>query len=106
MHADLYVRHFILDDHRQLAGIIDWGELHRNDPAIDLAMVFQFLPPGSARGHFWKEYGLPRPTQLRLARLSALDHILTVLRYGSEIDDADLIREGQTGIQYVMATSE
>lgn len=103
VHADLYVRHFILDEDRQLAGIIDWGEMHRNDPAIDLALVFQFLPPGRARDCFWQEYGSARPEQLRLARFSALDHILTVLRYGSEIDDTDLIREGQAGVQYVLS---
>lgn len=104
-HGDLYVRHLVVDDTRKLTGVIDWGDVQRNDPAIDLAIVFHFLPPGAARDRFWRAYGNASPTQLCLARFSALDHVLTVLRYGHEIGDEDLAREGRLGVEYVLAAA-
>ena len=103
VHGDLYVRHLILGTDDSLCGIIDWGDLQRNDPAIDLALVFSFLPPGQARDTFWSEYGLVDDQRRQLARMSALDHILSVLRYGHEIGDEALLREGQLGLNYVLS---
>lgn len=35
VHGDLHARHVVLDGSR-VAGIIDWGDVHLGDPAIDL----------------------------------------------------------------------
>ena len=101
VHADLYARHLVINGQNQLVGIIDWGDVHRNDPAVDLAVVFQLLSPGAPRENFWRGYGSSSQSQHHLARFSALDHLLTILRYGHEIADADLLRIGSFGIDRV-----
>jgi aminoglycoside phosphotransferase (APT) family kinase protein len=51
VHGDLYARHLLVDDQRGLCGVIDWGDVHLGEPALDLMIAFSFLPP-AARGAF------------------------------------------------------
>ena len=37
VHGDLYARHVLLDEAARPCGIIDWGDIHLGDPAIDIA---------------------------------------------------------------------
>lgn len=54
-HGDFYARHLLY--HRgHLAGVIDWGDVHLGDPAVDLSIAFSFLPP-EAREDFKHAYG-------------------------------------------------
>jgi aminoglycoside phosphotransferase (APT) family kinase protein len=43
VHGDLHPRNLVLRDGR-LAGVLDWGDLHGGDPAVDLAGVWMVLP--------------------------------------------------------------
>lgn len=43
VHGDLYCRHLMFDDNK-LSGIIDWGDVGINSPAVDLGVVFSFYP--------------------------------------------------------------
>src|SRR5262249_46775455 len=52
VHGDLYSRHLLVDETGTLAGVIDWGDVHRGDRATDLAIAFTFLPP-AARADFF-----------------------------------------------------
>lgn len=56
VHGDLYARHLLLDDDLLAAGVIDWGDVHLGDPAVDLALAHGFLPP-SAHAIFRDAYG-------------------------------------------------
>jgi aminoglycoside phosphotransferase (APT) family kinase protein len=71
VHGDLHVRHFLLGEHGELSGVIDWGDLCRSDPAIDLMLLWSFLPVAS-RAVFLDAYGPVRPDQLLRARVLAL----------------------------------
>lgn len=94
VHGDLYVRHLLVGEDRTLAGVIDWGDLHRGDPAIDLSIAFIVLPP-EAHKAFRDAYGSIEEATWQVARLRAIWHTLTVLLYAADIGDADLVRETQ-----------
>jgi len=94
-HGDLYVRHLLVDDEGHLSGIIDWGDLHKGDPAVDLSVGWSFLPP-EARDAFRQAYGPIEDSTWRLARLRALHYGVVLLEYARGIGDARLFREGRT----------
>ena len=54
-HCDLHFRHLLVEDGR-LSGVIDWGDVARADPAIDL-MAYWFALPAFARSDFLRAYG-------------------------------------------------
>lgn len=39
VHGDLYSRHLIFKDTKDLAGIIDWGDVHIGNPGYDLSII-------------------------------------------------------------------
>jgi aminoglycoside phosphotransferase (APT) family kinase protein len=93
VHGDLYARHLLVDGHGTLAGVIDWGDLHVNDPAADLSIAWSFLPP-SAREEFRRSYGAIDTRSWRLARLRALHYAAVLMDYGRGTRDATLVQEG------------
>jgi|SRR5215217_921475 len=68
-HGDLHVRHLLVDDAGALTGVIDWGDLCRGDPSVDLSLVWSLLP---ARDAFLAAYGPVSDDQLLRARVIAL----------------------------------
>jgi aminoglycoside phosphotransferase (APT) family kinase protein len=100
VHGDLYTRHLLVDENKQLSGVIDWGDLHLGDPAIDLSIAYGFLPP-SAREIFQRAYGPIDDGTWRLARFKALQTAVAVVAYGHDVADADLLREGQIALRYI-----
>jgi aminoglycoside phosphotransferase (APT) family kinase protein len=69
VHGDLHLRHVFVQAGR-LSGVIDWGDVCRADPAIDLVLVWGALPP-AARPGFFAEYGeVPEDGLLRARVLS------------------------------------
>jgi aminoglycoside phosphotransferase (APT) family kinase protein len=73
VHGDLHFRHVLVDAGRAnpLAGIIDWGDLCRGDPAMDLHLAWSLLPR-AARPAFWTAYGPIEPDQALRARVVGL----------------------------------
>lgn len=69
-HGDLHDRQVLVHDGR-LSGVIDWVDLCRGDPAIDLIMLWSFVPP-SGRGAFVDAYGAADDAMLLRARVLAL----------------------------------
>jgi aminoglycoside phosphotransferase (APT) family kinase protein len=102
VHGDLYVRHLLVDDRVRLCGIIDWGDVHLGDPACDLMIALTFLP-AEARPDFQAAYGKIDEPTWRLARFRALQHTATITKYGFEIADEDLFREGRAGLERLAA---
>jgi aminoglycoside phosphotransferase (APT) family kinase protein len=97
VHGDLYARHVFVDDEFRAAGIIDWGDLHRGDPALDLSIGFTLIPP-RARPEFFDSYGAVEPRVIELARYRAIYHSAMVAHYGLRIADDQLIDIGIRGL--------
>lgn len=100
VHGDLYVRHLVVDPSQALCGVIDWGDVHIGDPALDLAIVFTYVPPEafSAFVESYQEVTARHEQDVTLwnrARFFSLRHALALLDYGHDIADADLIREAR-----------
>ena len=111
VHGDLYPRHLIVAEGR-LVGIIDWGDLHRGDPALDLGAAAAFLPP-AAWPAFWAAYGGvdaapggPGGWGKDWARacFRATWHTCATLAYGLAIGDAALLAEGRVALGHLAQT--
>jgi len=70
VHGDLHFRQVLVAD-RRVTGIVDWVDVCRSDPTIDLSMAWSFLP-ASQRGAFLEAYGEISDEQLLRARVLAL----------------------------------
>ena len=82
VHGDLHFRHLLVDDDDALCGVIDWGDLHLGDPALDLEVVWAVLPP-AARPAFFAAYGDVDDATLRRARVVAIYVGLALVAYGA-----------------------
>ena len=100
VHGDLYARHLMVDDDIRLRGVIDWGDVHLNDPAVDLSIAWSFLPP-AAREEFREAYGPIDEPSWRLARLRALHYGIVLLDYGQGSNDPMLVGEARTILRLV-----
>lgn len=100
VHGDLYARHVLLDERLRPCGVIDWGDLHVGDPAVDLAIAWSFLP-ARGRARFRAAYGSIDEDRWRIARLRALGHALETLVYGIDVGDPFLVRESEIALRHV-----
>jgi aminoglycoside phosphotransferase (APT) family kinase protein len=98
VHGDLYARHVRMDEDLRVSGIIDWGDLHLGDPALDLSIAFSAISP-QARGAFFEAYGADDRRSLELARYRAIYHCAMVVHYGLRVGDAELIEAGTKGLE-------
>jgi aminoglycoside phosphotransferase (APT) family kinase protein len=100
-HGDLHVRHVLVDG-GALSGVIDWGDVCRADPAVDLMLVWSFLPE-AGRDAFMREYG-PVDEERRIrARTLAVSLCAALAAYGRHQGHASLERECLGGLQRVLA---
>ena len=99
VHGDFYARHLLLDGQRRPAGVIDWGDVHAGDPALDLMVAFSLLA-APARGQFWDAYGPVAQRTRELALYRAIYHNALLAHYGHEIGDDDLRESGVTGLEF------
>lgn len=100
VHGDFYVRHILIDEKHRLAGVIDWGDLHLGDPAIDLAVAHSFLPPRS-HDTFRKAYGNISEQTWSLALLRSIYSNSLFMLYGYHSQDTDIVREGLRSLKLV-----
>jgi aminoglycoside phosphotransferase (APT) family kinase protein len=89
VHGDVYARHILLDERKRLSGVIDWGDLHYGQPAVDLAAVHLLIPPAN-HDAFFAVYGAVDDRTWRFARYRARHHLRMIERYCAEIDDEAL----------------
>lgn len=80
VHGDLYARHVLVDDAGAATGVIDWGDCHVGDVAVDLSLAHHMLPP-SAHDAFRRAYGSIDEPTWRLARFRAVVHATACLKY-------------------------
>lgn len=101
VHGDLYARHVLVDDGRRVSGVIDWGDLHAGDPALDLSIAYGFLPT-RAREAFLRAYGPVDARTRRMARLRAAFHSAALAWFADSIQDAALLREALAVLRTVL----
>ena len=100
VHGDLYARHVLVDDEDAPCGVIDWGDVHLGEPAVDLGLAASFLPPG-AHDAFREAYGPIDDATWRMARFRALLSAVSVLVYGHDTGDADVLHEGRKALEHL-----
>lgn len=101
VHGDLYARHLVVDDRGALAGVIDWGDVHRGDPALDISIAISYLPP-AARPSFRAAYGDIDADTWARARYRALHYGAALLDYGLDVGDAPMAEVGRTALRYAL----
>ena len=101
VHGDLHLRHLLVGDDGGLAGVIDWIDVCRADPAIDLPLYWAALTP-TARRAFLAEYGPVSGEQLVRARVLSVFLCATLAEYAAELGMAPLLREAVAGLDRSM----
>jgi aminoglycoside phosphotransferase (APT) family kinase protein len=100
VHGDLHLRHFLIQD-GALSGVIDWGDVCRGDPSIDLAVTWYALPP-DGRADFFAEYGRVSEGQVLRARVLSLFMCATLVIYGRHEGLDSLVRAALAGLDRSM----
>ena len=101
VHGDLHLRHAFVDDQR-LSGVIDWGDVCRSDPAVDLVLVWCALPP-PARAAFFDEYGPVEEAGLLRSRVLSL-FLCAVLALHARAEGLEHVeRESLDGLERTLA---
>jgi len=92
VHGDLYSRHLLVDESRSVVGVIDWGDSHVGDPALDIAIAWMFLPPASWPA-FLDAYGGVDDATWGRARFRAIAHCVYLQGFAQDREDEGLLRE-------------
>lgn len=101
VHGDLYACHLLVEEAGHLSGVIDWGDLHLGDPAVDLSIAFSFLPP-AARPALREAYGPVPEAAWDRARFRALHYGVVLLLYGRETGDEAFRAAGEHALRGAM----
>jgi aminoglycoside phosphotransferase (APT) family kinase protein len=101
-HGDLHFRHVLVDADGALAGVIDWGDVCRGDPSIDLSLLWSFFPP-EGRAAFLDAYGPLSEAQLLRARVLAVSLCTILAVYGHEEGMSGVEREALEGLERALA---
>jgi aminoglycoside phosphotransferase (APT) family kinase protein len=96
-HGDLHFRHLLLKG-GEMSGVIDWVDLCCADPAVDLQLVWSFLPP-RGRDAFMRTYGSVSEEQLLRARVLAFSLCAALACYGHEERMNTVEREAIAGLR-------
>lgn len=100
-HGDFHFRHVLVDDGR-VSGVIDWIDLCRGEPALDLQFVWSVLPP-DVRPAFFAEYGEVDDESLLRARVIAFHLGAALLEYGQHEGLPSLEREAHAALERAAA---
>jgi aminoglycoside phosphotransferase (APT) family kinase protein len=102
VHGDLYARHILVDANARPSGVIDWGDVHLGDPALDVQIAHLVLP-ASAHGAFRAAYGPIDERTWSAARYRAIYHAILELDYGVRADDAGMRASGAQALRLIEA---
>jgi aminoglycoside phosphotransferase (APT) family kinase protein len=91
VHGDLYPKHVLLSD-GVVSGVIDWGDVHLGDPAVDLKVAWMFLPL-EAHPAFFDSYGSVDSDTRALARFRATYHCFLSASYSIDVNEPSELRE-------------
>ena len=85
-----------------MSGVIDWIDICRGDPGIDLGVYWSFVPR-EGRAGFAAEYGPIEPDTLLRARVLALFLCATLAVWGRAQRDAALERGSVAALDRAVA---
>jgi aminoglycoside phosphotransferase (APT) family kinase protein len=97
VHGDLHFRQVLVGEDAGPTGVIDWVDVCRTDPAIDLSMLWSYLPR-EGREAFLAEYGAVTDEQLLRARVVALSLSAALAHYGHNKGFRAIEREALSGL--------
>jgi aminoglycoside phosphotransferase (APT) family kinase protein len=97
VHGDLHARHLLVDAAGRPTGVIDWGDVCRADPAVDLMLYWSYVPP-KGRAGFRSAYGPLTDAQLLRARVLAVFLAATLALYGHEQRMPAVLGEALAGL--------
>lgn len=98
--GDLYCRHLMFNNGK-LTGIIDWGDVAINNPAVDLAVVHSFYPK-ECHAIFLQHYGAVDPDVWKFARVLGLCSLAAIMLYADDVDDKILLDEAKISMQRML----
>jgi aminoglycoside phosphotransferase (APT) family kinase protein len=101
-HGDLHFRQVLVDG-PSLVGFVDWVDVCRADPGIDLQLAYAFLPL-EGRTAFFAEYGEVADDSIVRARVMALSLGAILARYGRDQGLPEIEREALASLD--RATSD
>jgi aminoglycoside phosphotransferase (APT) family kinase protein len=90
-------RHVLVDG-GAVSGVIDWGDVCRSDPAIDLPLLWSFVPP-EGRQAFLDAYAPVKDAQLLRARVLAIQLCAALAHYGRVEGNEGVERESVAGLE-------
>lgn len=102
VHGDLHIRNMLVDEEGRVCAVIDWGDTHIGHPALDISIVYSFLPP-EGREAFFKVYGDVNLEIKRMARFKAVYTLLLLLLYGDNLNDKLLVSDCMTALQFALS---
>jgi aminoglycoside phosphotransferase (APT) family kinase protein len=97
VHGDLHFRHLLVD-RGAASGVIDWGDVCLADAAIDLPLLWSFVPP-EGRAAFLEAYGPVNEAQLLRARVLAIQLCAALAEYARVEGNASVEREAVGGLE-------
>lgn len=101
VHGDLYSKHVLTTVGGSVTGVIDWGDVHIGDPAVDLAIIVSvFSKPD--RDVFFEIYGEPSSRVRDLAVMRAIHHSAVCLVYALNIGDRAFEEASRTALYGVL----
>ena len=98
VHGDFHLRHLLVDDAGRPAAVIDWVDLCRNDPGVDLVLYWCLLPP-EGRTEFRAAYGEPTEAQLVRGRILSLFLCGVLALWGNHEGVDSVKREALAGLE-------
>jgi aminoglycoside phosphotransferase (APT) family kinase protein len=109
VHGDLSARHLYVEREAgpgrracvALTGIIDWGDVHLGDRAVDLSVAIALFP-AVARSRFTDAYGSISAGTWARARFRAIQHASTTTLYAAGRGDHAWLRESQGSLGRVL----
>jgi aminoglycoside phosphotransferase (APT) family kinase protein len=102
VHGDLHFKNILVDAEGKVSGIIDWGDTHIGNRAVDLSFVYSFLP-AEGRSQFFKEYGEVDEGTRYLARFKAVFTSVLLLRYAHDQKDKEFIEAAKQSLNLALS---
>ncbi len=101
VHGDLHGCQLLISEEGRLSGVIDWGDVHLGDPAVDLAVAWSSFPaPG--REEFRRAYGEVPEQCWQMARFRALFTTVMLAGYARQRADEVLLQECCRGLSFLL----
>lgn len=97
-HGDLHLRHALVGRDGGLSGVIDWGDVCRADPSVDMSLYWSLLSD-DGRAAFLAAYGPVADEQLLRARVLALFLCAMIATYARHQKAHRLGRAARAGLE-------